>query len=145
MGSRNSCRRVLVAGRSHRETSQWQSQHHPFDPFIFDDGFVDNVEFDFNDRKKIVHVKSAFRVGIYDLGANRRRIEKIRKLFEERNTVATMTKNTYFIVKDQQGDDYLCPLNSVRDKGALTDDELDNCVEKDIVERYSGNIDIESI
>ena len=57
--------------------------------------------------------------------------------------MATMIENTYFIVKDQNGDDYLCPLNSVKDRNAVTDDELDECVEKDIVERYSGNIEIE--
>lgn len=58
--------------------------------------------------------------------------------------MATITKNTYFIVKDQHGDDYLCPLNSVKDRSAATDEELDSCVGKDIVERYSGDIDIES-
>lgn len=57
--------------------------------------------------------------------------------------MATMIENTYFIVKDQNGDDYLCPLNSVKERSAVTDDELDDCVEKDIVERYSGNIEIE--
>jgi uncharacterized protein (DUF1499 family) len=46
-------------------------------------GFVDDVEFYFDDRKKIIHVKSASRVGYSDLGANRRRIEKIRKRFDQ--------------------------------------------------------------
>ena len=46
-------------------------------------GFVDDVEFHFDDIKKIVHVKSASRVGFSDLGVNRRRIEKIRKQFEK--------------------------------------------------------------
>ncbi len=45
-------------------------------------GFVDDVEFHFDKFEKIVHVKSASRVGFSDLGVNRRRIEKIRKLFE---------------------------------------------------------------
>jgi len=47
--------------------------------------FTDDVEFFFDDRQKLVHVKSASRVGYSDLGVNRRRIEKIRKLFNERN------------------------------------------------------------
>jgi len=47
--------------------------------------FVDDVEFFFDDRQKVIHVKSASRVGYSDLGVNRRRIEKIRKLFNERN------------------------------------------------------------
>lgn len=48
--------------------------------------FVDDVEFFIDAHKKIIHVKSASRVGYYDLGVNRRRIEKIRKIFNERNT-----------------------------------------------------------
>jgi apolipoprotein D and lipocalin family protein len=47
--------------------------------------FVDDVEFSFDDRQKVIQVKSASRVGYYDLGANRRRVEKIRNLFYERN------------------------------------------------------------
>ena len=47
--------------------------------------FVDDVKFFFDDRQKVIHVKSASRVGYSDLGVNRRRIEKIRKLFNERN------------------------------------------------------------
>jgi len=47
--------------------------------------FVDDLVFFFDDRQKIIHVKSASRVGYSDLGVNRRRIEKIRKCFNERN------------------------------------------------------------
>jgi uncharacterized protein (DUF1499 family) len=45
-------------------------------------GFVDDVEFHFDKFEKIVHVKSASRVGFSDLGVNRRRIEQIRKRFD---------------------------------------------------------------
>jgi uncharacterized protein (DUF1499 family) len=48
-------------------------------------GFVDDVEFYFDDHKKIIHVKSASRVGFSDWGVNRRRIEKIQKQFENEN------------------------------------------------------------
>jgi uncharacterized protein (DUF1499 family) len=44
--------------------------------------FVDDVLFYFPPDKKIVHVKSASRVGYYDFGANRKRIERIRRKFE---------------------------------------------------------------
>ena len=47
--------------------------------------FVDDVEFFFDDHQKVIHVKSASRVGYSDLGVNRRRIEKIRNRFKERN------------------------------------------------------------
>ena len=47
--------------------------------------FVDDVEFFFDVRQKVIHVKSASRVGYSDLGVNRRRLEKIRTRFRERN------------------------------------------------------------
>jgi hypothetical protein len=59
--------------------------------------------------------------------------------------MATTTKNVYFIVENQQGEQYLCPLNAVKDANAVTHDEFDDCVEKDVTERYSGNIEIEPI
>ena len=45
--------------------------------------FVDDVEFHLDETERIIHVRSASRVGFSDLGVNRRRIEKIRKLFQE--------------------------------------------------------------
>lgn len=41
--------------------------------------FVDDVEFYFDRDHKVVHVRSASRVGYSDLGVNRRRVEKIRQ------------------------------------------------------------------
>ncbi len=51
--------------------------HAEFVSFVF--RFVDDVEFYFDDAIKVIQVKSASRIGYTDLGANRRRIEKIRK------------------------------------------------------------------
>jgi uncharacterized protein (DUF1499 family) len=48
--------------------------------------FVDDVEFYFpkeTRNEKIIHVRSASRVGHSDLGVNRRRIERIRKKFRQ--------------------------------------------------------------
>jgi len=53
--------------------------------------------------------------------------------------------NTYFIVKNKHGEDYLCPLDRIRDRHALTDEEFDECVEKDVAGRYAGNIETETI
>ena len=50
--------------------------------------FVDDVTFYIDDRKKIIHVKSASRVGFSDLGVNRRRVEKIRKQLEQSDEVS---------------------------------------------------------
>ncbi|MHA1468358.1 MAG: DUF1499 domain-containing protein [Promethearchaeota archaeon] len=43
--------------------------------------FKDDVEFYFDDSSKIIHFKSASRIGSSDLGTNRKRMEKIRKLY----------------------------------------------------------------
>ena len=55
--------------------------HAEFTSFIF--GFIDDVEFYFDDKTKRIHVKSASRIGYSDLGANRKRIENIRIKFLE--------------------------------------------------------------
>lgn len=46
--------------------------------------FVDDVEFYFPEEKsgeKVIHIRSASRIGYSDLGANRKRIERIRSEF----------------------------------------------------------------
>ncbi|WP_339736251.1 DUF1499 domain-containing protein [uncultured Gimesia sp.] len=47
--------------------------------------FVDDVEFLVDSRQNVIHVRSASRVGYSDLGANRKRIEAIRKRFANSN------------------------------------------------------------
>lgn len=42
-------------------------------------GFVDDVEFLIDDNSKVIHVRSASRLGQSDLGMNRKRIETIRE------------------------------------------------------------------
>ncbi len=53
--------------------------HVEFSSLIF--RFVDDVEFLFDEEKKLIHVRSASRVGYSDLGVNRKRIEAIRQRF----------------------------------------------------------------
>ena len=45
--------------------------------------FVDDVEFYFPDDEKVIHMRSASRVGESDLGVNRRRMEQIRLAMED--------------------------------------------------------------
>jgi len=45
-------------------------------------GFVDDVEFMADPAARVIHVRSASRVGYSDLGANRKRVENIRALFQ---------------------------------------------------------------
>jgi uncharacterized protein (DUF1499 family) len=46
--------------------------------------FVDDVEFRMVSADGIVHVRSGSRVGYSDLGVNRRRVEKLRTLFNRK-------------------------------------------------------------
>ncbi len=46
-------------------------------------GFVDDVEFLLDDDAKVIHVRSASRLGESDLGVNRKRIETIRTKFNQ--------------------------------------------------------------
>lgn len=46
-------------------------------------GFTDDVEFLADEAAGVVHVRSASRIGYWDFGANRKRIEKVRKRYKE--------------------------------------------------------------
>jgi len=46
-------------------------------------GFVDDVEFQLNRENRAIQMRSASRVGYWDFGVNRRRLEGIRKKFEQ--------------------------------------------------------------
>ena len=48
--------------------------HAEFRTFL---GFVDDVEFYIDEGQKVIHLRSASRVGYWDLGVNRKRIESI--------------------------------------------------------------------
>ena len=50
--------------------------HYEFRSLVF--RFVDDVEFQFEEAAKVIHLRSASRVGHSDLGVNRRRVEAIR-------------------------------------------------------------------
>lgn len=46
--------------------------------------FRDDVLFWFDEEQKVIHVRSASRVGYSDLGANRKRVAEIRRRFQEK-------------------------------------------------------------
>ncbi|NJL03161.1 MAG: DUF1499 domain-containing protein [Spirulinaceae cyanobacterium SM2_1_0] len=46
-------------------------------------GFIDDVEFYLDPAAKVIHVRSASRLGQSDLGANRQRVEMIREQLRE--------------------------------------------------------------
>ena len=65
--------------RSEIVTAEVNYIHATFKSALF--GFVDDVEFSFDDQRKVIDVKSASRTGYSDLGVNRKRIEEIRQKF----------------------------------------------------------------
>lgn len=46
-------------------------------------GLVDDVEFLLSDAQKVIHIRSASRLPIPDLGANRARVVELREAFDE--------------------------------------------------------------
>jgi len=56
--------------------------------------------------------------------------------------MAAKDNYTHFKVKDAHGADFYCPRDAVEEKTAVSHQDLDECVEKDVTERYSGNIDV---
>jgi len=58
--------------------------------------------------------------------------------------MAKFNNNSYVKLIDKNGNEYLCPIDAVKSRDAVSDQELDDCVENDVVGRYAGNIEIES-
>lgn len=56
--------------------------------------------------------------------------------------MALKKKKSYRVVNTERDKDYYCPLDSQHEKDDIADEEPQECIEKDVVERYSGNIDI---
>lgn len=50
--------------------------------------------------------------------------------------------NVYVRVKDQAGNEFLCPLRELKNIKEATEEELANCVDSATVGRYSGNIEV---
>lgn len=51
-------------------------------------------------------------------------------------------ESLYVRVKDQAGNDFICPIKSLIDPKKATEEELENCVDDATVGRYAGNIEI---
>jgi len=45
-------------------------------------------------------------------------------------------------IKDDAGNEFICPIDALKDRGSATDEELQNCVDDAVAGRYAGNIDI---
>jgi len=51
-------------------------------------------------------------------------------------------KVKYLKVKDSAGNEYLCPLDALKTLDKATDEELANCVEAEVVGRYSSDHEV---
>ena len=51
--------------------------------------FVDDVEFYWDQGSSLIHIRSASRLGYSDLGTNRRRLERIRRQFQQLSSQAS--------------------------------------------------------
>jgi uncharacterized protein (DUF1499 family) len=67
---------ILSMKRSRIITDTDSYIHAEFTSAVF--RFVDDVEFQFDEGAKVIHVRSAARLGNSDLGVNRKRVENIR-------------------------------------------------------------------
>lgn len=75
---------VVVAQRGATVKAETESYiHAEFRSALF--GFVDDVEFYFPEDVQSIAIRSAARLGYWDMGANRRRMERLRKEFSSRN------------------------------------------------------------
>ena len=76
-GAHEALRKIILSmKRSHIITDTGSYIHAEFTSAIF--RFVDDVEFWFDESAKVIHVRSASRLGSSDLGVNRKRVEEIR-------------------------------------------------------------------
>lgn len=48
-------------------------------------GFHDDIEFFFDERTKVIHFRSASRIGYYDMGVNKERYNLLRKAYAVKN------------------------------------------------------------
>jgi uncharacterized protein (DUF1499 family) len=85
-GSTSETRRKLwevirAMPRTHIVRDEKTYLHVEFTSAVF--RFVDDVEFLFNEELQQIDVRSASRVGYWDMGANRKRIEEIRRMMAQ--------------------------------------------------------------
>jgi hypothetical protein len=51
-------------------------------------------------------------------------------------------KHVYVRVKDEAGNAFLCPIDALKDIKKATEEELENCVDNAVAERYGGEIEV---
>ncbi|MDJ0722224.1 MAG: hypothetical protein QNJ04_11360 [Desulfobacterales bacterium] len=52
-------------------------------------------------------------------------------------------KDVWVRVKDNAGNEFICPLDALKDRKSATEEELDHCVDDAVTGRYAAKLDIE--
>ena len=60
---------------------------------------------------------------------------------KDSNMSEQVKKDAWVRVKDEAGNEFICPINALKDRTAATAEELDDCVDNAVAERYAGNLD----
>jgi hypothetical protein len=58
-------------------------------------------------------------------------------------SASTESRPKYVKVKDSSGSEWLCPLDTLKNAKGATQEELDECVELDVVQHNPSLIDFE--
>lgn len=51
-------------------------------------------------------------------------------------------KDIWVRVKDEAGNEFICPIDALKNRESATSVELDSCVDNAVTERYAGNLDV---
>jgi hypothetical protein len=54
-----------------------------------------------------------------------------------------MSSEVYVRVTDRAGNEFLCQLSKLRDPKNMSEEDLENCVDEAVVQRYAGDIEIQ--
>ena len=79
-----------MGGRIEAESDHYLAA--TFSSAIF--GFVDDLEIRVDSSERVIHIRSASRVGHSDMGVNRKRTELLRKLYLEKVSNANLSQDT---------------------------------------------------
>ena len=52
-------------------------------------------------------------------------------------------KEVFVKVTDGAGNEFICPIDALKDKASASEDELENCVDNAVVGRYASNVAVE--
>ena len=61
----------------------------------------------------------------------------------EANMAPKEKKDVWVRVKDNAGNEFICPLDALKDRQSATEEELDHCVDDAVTGRYAAKLDIE--